>query len=497
MEEQFLALLEQFRRRLRYVESATTALRWAVIGCWAGVLVTALLKLFDADPGEQWNGLWLAVVVLLGGFVFRWSRPPSLRRTALLTDQKHQLEERLTSALDQQLRPAGRTLMSQFLLRDALSALQERDPLVTFPLFVGRPLAAILPAVLVIWGLTLLPTWSEWLHRIKPAEQRAVRRSADRLGSLAQHLQQKNPKNKRVQALARRLQQQSQQLQKAGVSRVEAAKQLKALAQQIRQEQASAQHQAGQGNKAEQALKAMKESPASAEKTLREQLSKAQPGSLEEKRLKEALDKLQSDPQGAQKALEQLKSSQEEGAEESEAAERAEDGLSSESESLDPDQKSTSPGKGQGSGKKGEGPQENRGAGQSSDEPGGKTDKGDFGRGSTNKEQKPEDGSSNGPRLVRQMDNHKPIRQETFERLYEAERRHFDSEKVQVKGQRRQGRLIKGQGFSWGKPSQGGPSELAPSAPGLEIQAGAEEAVVRGEVPAAYRTAVKNYFQGQ
>jgi hypothetical protein len=495
VEEQFLVLLHQFRRRLRWTGSLESLLLWSFWGCWAGVVATALLKLFDADPGEQWNGLWLAVVVSLGGFMREWSRPPSLRRTAILTDRVHSLNERVISALDLQQRPRAQGSMSAFLLQDALRCLQELDPRLTFPLTWQRRTLLLIPPILMIGLFTTLPSWSQWLYRVTPADRAAIRRSANRLNELARQLRQHPRHNKRLDAIAKKLEQRALELQAPGLTKTQAAQKLQQASKELR----TPSKQRDSATDAQKALQALKQSGTDkslAEKKLKEQLAAAEKGSEEEKRLKEALDKLKSDPSGAEKALQELKQSQEqESSDEHEAQQTAEETTQSECEALDPSQKGR-PGEGQGKdgkgGPKGQ-PSENRSQGSPDEKGQGTTDKGDFGRGTTNKEEKGKDSGPQG-RLIRQSDK-TPSREEAFEKLYEAQRNHFDSEKAKVQTQRRKGQLIKGNGFAWGAPSKGGQPVAPASAHQLEVQTQAEQAIQRGEVPPAYREAVRNYFQ--
>ena len=520
MEEQFLLLLSRLQRRLRWVAAFQKGLSWGLWGCWLSLLAALYLKVLDSPQEDLWNALWVGVTVALCGFCLSWSRPPSLKRVALLTDQRQDLKERLVSVLEQQQSWRPKTSVAQFLLQDALKALQSIDPIGTFPNHCYGPMARLLLPLLFVTLVNVSPSWSSWLYKVPEADRQAIRRSGTRLDDLAKRLREQNPNSPRAQRLSSRLEQLAKKLHKPGTDRTTAANELEQAIRQLRRERESSRGLAA-SNRAKGADRGLNSAAlqrlaqqaragtgGAALEDLHKAIEKATPGSAEEKKLKEAEKKLaQGNNKDAAQDLDELAQQKKEGEQKGQGeqqddkvADQAEDGLLAENESLEPGNRQLRKNRpGQGPGQPGDKPGDEPGVAMNQagglgdkDSPNGTTKEGDFGKGTTDEEQKGQGGHK--PRVVRQADN-KPTWQEAYKKLYGAERKHFQTADTNVKGQRDKGRLLPSQGVGWGQPNAGGQSKISAEQSFLESKADAEQAMAQGTIPGPYRDVVRNYFQ--
>ena len=505
MEEQFFRLLTRLQSRLRWVAAWQSGLRWAHWGCWLSILAAAILKLMDAPSEDLWNAPWIAVVFALCGFCRGWGRAPSLRRAALLTDAAHKLQERLVSVLEQQQSRRPHTGVAQFLLQDGLQALQEVDPGSTFP-NSARPLGRLVLPLLLVAAVNLSPSWGNWLHHVSQGDRQAIHRSGQRLEQLAKRLREQNPASPGAHRVASRLEQLAHRLRTAqrDLDRGSAALELSQTLLQLRREReratlARARSGWARGGDAQSLRQLAKTSRSGTSAEARSEIDKAlrevKPGGSEEKDLREASQKLaQGKPAEAAQRLEQMAQSlADQDKAEDEIASAAEEGLVAEELSLEPGGSSGKPGGSRATSQDTGGQQA---ADNSGGRPGqkGKNGPADFGLGSTNEEQKPEASATPTARLERQAER-EPSKQESFRKLYGAQREHFQGADVKIAGQRGKGRVLPAHGSGWGQPRAGGQSSIEPEQLFLESQAEAEQAMAQGSIPGAYQDVVRNYFQ--
>lgn len=513
MEEQFLLLLSAFQRRLRWVVAFQEALIWGWWGGWVALLAAALLKVMEASPEDLWNAPWVVLVFGLCGFCWSWGRPPSLRRVALLTDAAHGLKERTVSAFEQQQSWRPKTAVSAFLLQDGLRALEAHDPAQTFPNPWRRPLAHLLLPLVLLAAVNLSPSWGNLLHRTRQIDRLALRRSGQRLEQLARRLREQNPRSSQAHHLASKLETLARKLRSttAPTDRLTAAAELDQTLRQLRREaerslpfRKTAAPASGDSAKLRQL--AQQARSGNSPDLLRNEIARAAARTDDEeqrKRLEQAAHKL-SDGKKAEAAEELEKAAQDQeqtDKKESELAQQAEEGLQAENDSLDPGasgrrgKASGDPANQPGDSPAGQGVAINPASGNAPKGKGRKTDQADFGKGTTNEEQKAGASPKNTPLLERQADG-KPAKQEAFKKLYGVERQHFLTADTKVKGQRGKGRVLAGQGTGWGQPRIGGRSALSPEQSFLESKADAEQAITQGSIPGPYQDVVRNYFQG-
>lgn len=497
---ELLPRMHQLKRRWKLVRCARSGLRWAAAGGWLGVLLALLLKLLDRPPEELLLTLWAPLLFLAGGLVRELLTDLPILTVALEADRVAGLKERLSTAVEwlQSARPP--TAVTQFMVRDAAEHAAQVVPARLFPWKVTRPLATLTPPLLAAALLLLSPAWGLWQKGPEPEEIRAVQASAQRIDELARQLAAARPAHPPTRPVAPRLEALARQLREKGVDRQEAAARIQSLARQLAQERAAQGR--GKGERNAQAAQA------SAEKLgqLAQQLGKGMTADEARRQLEAARKGL--DPKGeaerkaaeaaqalaqgnAQEAAQKLEQAAESARQEAEAAEAAEAGdqvseeLAQEGEELDPG--STRPGPPTQAGREvagnpSQGPgKEGQGKGPA-----------DFGKGTTNQEEKPT-GEAPKNRIVRQSDRTSDW-QEEYQKLYASRRDHFEEATTRVRGQKTRGRVLRGQGEVIGAPTAGGEARLPAEEVFLSSKQAAEQAVAQGQIPSEYREAVRGYF---
>ncbi len=502
MDAELLPRMHQLKRRWKLVRCTRAGLRWAAAGGWVGVLLALVMKLFDRPPEEVLQAGWAPLLCAAGGVVRELLTDLPILKVALETDRVAGLKERLSTAVEwlQSARPA--TAVTQFMVRDASAHAAQVEPARIFPLKVGRPLATlVLP--LIVGALVLAsPAWGLWQKGPEPEEVRAVQNSANRIDAMARRLapirpaQPTRPVAPRLEALARKL-------REKGVDRQEAASRIQSLARQLAQERAAQGQAQGKGARSQSAQDSADKlgelarqlgqgmSADQARKKLEAARQGADPKSESEKKAQEAAEALaQGDTKTAAEKLEQAAEAARQEAEEAAQSEEAagegtSEELAQEGEELDP---------GSSQGGPANQPGQEVSANPSTGNP--KIGKGkgeaDFGKGTTNKEEKA-GGDPAKNFVVRQGEGNSDW-QEEYKKLYGSQRDHFETANTRVKGQKTRGKVLRGQGEVIGAPTAGGDSQLPAEEVFLSSKQAAEQAVAQGLIPSEYRDPVRDYF---
>jgi len=497
--QELLPRMHQLKRRWKLVRCARRGLRWAAAGGWLGVLLALLMKLLDRPPEELIETCWAPLLFCAGGIVRELLTDLPILTVALETDRVAGLKERLSTAVEwlQNARPA--TAVTQFMVRDAAEHAARVEPTRVFPWKVGRPLAK-LAFPLAVGALVLAsPAWGLRQKGPEPEEVRAVQTAATRIEQMARRVAATRPASPRP--VAPRLEALARQLREKGVDRQEAAARIQSLARQLAQERAA--EGSGKGDRSAQAAQASAEKLGQLAQQLgkgmsadeaRRQLEAARRGlDPQSEAAKKAAEAAEAMAQGnSQEAADKLQQAAESARQEAAEASAAEAGdqvsseLAQEGEELDPG--STRPG-----------PPNQAGQEVATNQPQGQAKEGegkapaDFGKGTTNQEEKPPEGEGPAGRLVRQSQGQSEW-QEEYKKLYSSQREHFDQANTRVRGQKTRGKVLRGQGEVIGAPTAGGSSRLRAEEVFLSSKQAAEQAVAQGQIPSEYREAVRGYF---
>ena len=176
--------------------SLTRALWWSETAVWltrglAFGLAGSVLALLAARfvTVALWTPALMIVVGLLASACIAITRPRSLARTALLTDSRLELRERLTTAWELQQRQVDSPLAAAQ-LADAAAHLRAVRPFRAFPVRLPRrESSAVVGLLLVVLALWLLPNPHRLDLQRQQAERRLISQQAQAVGQLAQQIQ--------------------------------------------------------------------------------------------------------------------------------------------------------------------------------------------------------------------------------------------------------------------------------------------------------------------
>ncbi|HEV7214387.1 MAG TPA: hypothetical protein VGP33_04615, partial [Chloroflexota bacterium] len=176
--------------------SLTRALWWSETAVWltrglAAGLVGAAVALLAARfiTVALWTPSLAIMIGVLASACVAATRPRSLARTALLTDSRLGLRERLTTAWELQQQNVESPL-ARAQLADAAAHLRAVRPFHAFPMRVPRRESAVVVGLLlVVMALWLLPNPHRLDLQRQQAQRRLISQQAQEVSQLAQQIQ--------------------------------------------------------------------------------------------------------------------------------------------------------------------------------------------------------------------------------------------------------------------------------------------------------------------
>jgi len=463
VEDRFLVKLLELRRRQAWVEALEAAIIAGRRGGWLGLGLGLLLASWGRPLSSCLEALWVWPALTGLGFLWGLSRPRSLRQVAHQTDRHCGLQDRLLTCYAHQVEQRRPSAVSQLLWEDTLARLQTIDARSVFPCHWRQPMLGwLLP------GLLWFSAWMAYPYLPGPVPdpwEGEVLASRDRMSTWSRRLSglTRNPSRRRD--LEQLVQRASRQVPHQ-------------LARQLRLQKA----------KGEQHLQALQQ--------LSEQLRLMEKGGagkhgeaswlseVPEHARRRAIEKaLQALRQGdSQPLAEQLRELQREQQQELALQQALEDELSQL-----PGSEVAQQGQGQG-----QDPERKSGRGQAQPNGSGPGMGADWGKGSSNEQQKASPLAAKGQGL--RQSQRRPEKTLEFQRLYGVERKHLESrpENVQLAGAR--GRLLKMPQVSRGQARSGDPSLIAEQEEFLRARVAAEQSVAEERIPSQHRDAVRRYF---
>ncbi|MDQ7825547.1 MAG: hypothetical protein RDV48_22295 [Candidatus Eremiobacteraeota bacterium] len=539
--------LKALRNRFRKVLFAERTAQAALYGTASSILILICLKLVGfGTPETLYSLVPLCITLLIPAGMYFFQQIP-LMKIALITDEKLRMKERLSTVLEWVTENKKRTLMFKGLLKDAAANAQKISAERTFPFTVPRQAQWLILTAPLVVILLATPPWGLIKVFTPPREAQQLKAVTAKLDLIAQNLEKKAPKTQgdlEIRKKSAELRKLSENLKKPGVGKKEAMAKIAGLSEKLREEQKKAELQknlidklrggsdgrsrggeakdSAPSEKLRQMAKDLK-NPALGEKgaqALKEELEKMKnllsENSSLQKELSEALARMEKkDHGGASEKLEEAAA----GLEKMEAGLKSDRELSKLVKDLErcKSQMASDDGLPSGetagedaAGEQGEGGEDSPGSADGERGSDGKAAKeasqvsqkytksgekkpGDYGVGSTNKEQK---GQENSPDYFTERQSSKTSHwNELYEKFYDAERHEKESALTKVKGQRSgsQGAILSKE-VKGGIPAAG-TIENNPRKLYAAYKGKAEESVGKEKIPREYRALVKDYFK--
>lgn len=274
-------------------------------GFFAGSLVwLAALVAFKLAPisfSVLLGAAALAGILTLGGFLHGWFQKPTLQQTARWVDERQQLQERLSTALELG-RSGGNEDWRALLVSDAARFASRVDPRKLFPWRLPPISRWALLALVLGAGLGFVPEYRTQAFLQKQQDAQAVKQAGRLLLDLTRHnLEHRAPLLPPTRQTLEAVQELGLKLDKVSLTRGDALKDLANAAEKIKAEAKDLGLNSPPLKSLEQAARDASRSPssASAQKEI-EALEKSLGKSADNP---EALEKLAADLQNAQKAL--------------------------------------------------------------------------------------------------------------------------------------------------------------------------------------------------
>lgn len=242
--------LDVIREAVRQA-AARRRLERSLDGLWRGLLVGAtlwlialgLFKLFPI-PSSIIRFAWAAPVVgaLVGAVVSGWRRI-TLTAGARLIESRHDLQQRLSTALELGARNVGETTRhpdptwAQLVIADAAAAIRGVDPRRLFPLHLpvfARWIPVVMTAVV---GLGFVPEYRSASHLAKNKEARVVHETGRKMAQLIrQELKERQPSQEAIREAITDAANLGDRLAQANLTRADALSHLSDVAERLKEE---------------------------------------------------------------------------------------------------------------------------------------------------------------------------------------------------------------------------------------------------------------------
>jgi len=452
---------------------------------------------------------------LFAGYVFHAFRKTTLLKVALLTDEKLNLSERLSTVVEWIEKGKKRQPMFLGLLRQTAQKAKRISAKEVFPIDVKKPLIKIFGAGMLLAVLFFVPSLSLFTPKVTMEEVKIISKEAENIEKLALQIQKKTPRSNLyagdLKKASESLKKLSSDMKKPAIGKRQAIAKISAVRDTLQQslkrkeemerlarllKNAENSKSSEDSASSRDAFKKMSEKL----KKLSDKVGKGGQSKVEKQKTEEDLWKIREsmtksgmDTDKIYKAIEEYKK----GNKDSAARELSK--LASEMESHQMEMndleeisnvdKSLEESKEKISG------QVMTGTRKINEEYYKKT-KGnpDYGKGTTNKEDKTK--GSAGRNYTERFNDKTPHEKSSFEKLYNPERTELPSGITQIKGKIGKGPAgmsIKSRQI--GAPSSGVRTSLKIAEEYVEYKAQSEEAVEKAGVPSKYKNIVKNYYE--
>jgi hypothetical protein len=292
------ALVRAVRRR---------RLQRAWVNLWRGVFIGALvwliaLAVYKLAPVPA-NILPIAGIVAgacaVFGFLYGWFHKPSLEQTARWLDEKQNLQQRLSTALEVAKEDRDE-IWRQLLISDAAKFASKLDPRNLVPFKLPRISRWALVVLAIAAGLGFVPEYRSKAYLEKKQDAQVVKAVGEKLVELTkQNLQKRTPVMEPTHKAMESVEKLGVQLSKNPVTRTEALKNLASVQEQLKQQMKQMAK-----NPAMKAMEKSAREPSKGGNTLPELQKKidAMQKSLGDKATADSMDKLNQKMQEAAKA---------------------------------------------------------------------------------------------------------------------------------------------------------------------------------------------------
>lgn len=213
-------------------------------GLWMGLLVGAagfllLLATHRLFPiPDRWIpvGVWIAVAAVPLGFVVGWLRSVSELETARWIDQKHDLKERLSTALELSGKPVDAE-WQRLVVEDATRAAGTVDAKKLIPWTLPRLSRVCLVVVAAAVGLGFVPPYRSAAHLQKEKDKAAIREAGKQLASLTRRtIQARKPVLEKTERSLETVAELGDRLQSAQLTRGDALKDIASATDKLKQD---------------------------------------------------------------------------------------------------------------------------------------------------------------------------------------------------------------------------------------------------------------------
>ena len=226
------------------VRRATQRLRWqrALRGVCYGLFVGASLwllalgcyKLFPIPFAIVLASAGVALLLLIIGFIYGWSRPMSLLETARWIDQRQKLHERLSTALEMAASPTDGN-WKDLLLSDAAGHARALDPRRLIPTQLPKVSRWALLILALSAGLGFIPEYRSKAFVQKQNEKTIIKEVGKQISDLTRkNLAQRPPALEKTKESLEKIEELGMQFAKTPLTRGEALKELASAADKLK-----------------------------------------------------------------------------------------------------------------------------------------------------------------------------------------------------------------------------------------------------------------------
>jgi hypothetical protein len=226
------------------LERAARRRRWAraLRGLWQGLLVGALVyllalatfKLAPIDPAILTWAAIVAAVCPLGGFMLGGWRKLQLPEIARWVDVKHNLKERMSTALEFSHDDHAGT-WRELVVHDAVSHAQEIDPRKLVPFHLSKATRWAVVVMAMAAGLGFVPEYRSKANIQKQADAKVIKEAGKQISDLTKReLQQRPPALETTKKSLEAVNELGDQLTKKTLTRSEALKDLASVSDKLK-----------------------------------------------------------------------------------------------------------------------------------------------------------------------------------------------------------------------------------------------------------------------
>lgn len=213
-------------------------------GLWRGLFIGALVYLavlatYKLAPVPEaivvWGGL-AAIACIPGGFLAGWLRPISSQETARWLDQKQDLKERLSTALEVAGKP-GDDRWRQLVLADASQVASQVDTRRLLPWNLPSVARWCALALFVVAGLGFIPEYRTPQYLQKKKDDQAIKEAGRELVKLTQRqMQTRKPTFENTERTMEKVSELGDRLQSGKLTRNDALKDIASATEKLKQD---------------------------------------------------------------------------------------------------------------------------------------------------------------------------------------------------------------------------------------------------------------------